>query len=74
MDLYLSSVANRNTEAMRALTLLGTAGLPALVISTLLGMNVRMPEWVNSSWTFDAVSGVTIVLTALLWWYLKRRY
>ena len=74
LDLYLSSVANRHTEAMRALTLLGTAGLPALVISTFLGMNIRMPEWVNSSWAFDAVSGVTIGLTVLLWWYLKRQY
>jgi magnesium transporter len=74
LDLYLSSVANRHTEAMRALTLLGTAGLPPLVISTFLGMNIRMPEWVNSSWAFDAVSGVTIALTALLWWYLKRQY
>jgi len=74
LDLYLSSVAKRHTEAMRALTLLGTAGLPALVISTFLGMNIRMPEWVNSSWAFDAVSGVTIGLTVLLWWYLKRQY
>lgn len=74
LDLYLSSVANRHTEAMRVLTLLGTAGLPALVISTFLGMNIRLPEWVNSSWAFDAVSGITITLTALLWWYLKRQY
>jgi magnesium transporter len=74
LDLYLSSVANRHTEAMRALTLLGTAGLPALVISTFFGMNIRLPEWVNSSWAFDAVSSGTIALTALLWWYLKRRY
>jgi magnesium transporter len=74
LDLYLSSVANRNTEAMRALTLLGTVGLPALVISSFLGMNIRLPAWVTSSWAFDAVSGVTIALTALLWWYLKRQY
>jgi magnesium transporter len=66
LDLYLSSVANRHTEAMRALTLLGTAGLPALVISTFFGMNIRLPEWVNSSWAFDAVSSGTIALTALL--------
>jgi magnesium transporter len=74
LDLFLASVANQHTEAMRALTLLGTAVLPALVISTFLGMNLRMPEWANSVWAFDVVSGGTIILTLLLWWYLKRRY
>jgi magnesium transporter len=35
LDLYLSSVANRTTEATKTLTLLGTVALPALVITSL---------------------------------------
>jgi magnesium transporter len=74
LDLYLASVANEHTEAMRALTLLGTAVLPALVISSFLGMNIRMPWWTNSASAFEAVTGATILLTLLLWRYLERRY
>jgi len=74
LDLYLASVANEHTEAMRALTLLGTAVLPALVISSFLGMNIRMPGWTNSASAFEAVAGATILLTFLLWRYLERRY
>jgi magnesium transporter len=73
LDTYLSTVANRHTEAVRTLTLLGTAVLPILVISTVFGMNVRLPMWVNSSWAFEAILGSTTVLTVVLWWYLKRQ-
>ena len=65
---------SKHVRLVAVLLLLGTAGLPALVISTFLGMNIRMPEWVNSSWAFETVSGVTIALTGLLWLYLKRQY
>lgn len=72
VDLYLSSVANRNTDAMRTLTILGTAARPTLMITSFFGMIVRDPEWVSSYWAFYFVSVLTVTVTALLLWYLKR--
>jgi magnesium transporter len=73
LDVYLSSVANRNTEATWTLTLLGTAALPALVIASFFGMNVPYPGWVSSSWAFPFILSFTIIVTALSLWYLKRQ-
>jgi magnesium transporter len=73
LDVYLSSVANRTTEATRTLTLLGTAALPALVITSLFGMNIDYPSWTKSSWVFVALVTVMFVVTGSLLWYLKRR-
>lgn len=72
LDFYQSSVANRNTEAMRGLTFLGTAVLPVLVITSFFGMNIRYPSWVNSAWAFPLIVTFTIAVTGLLLWYLKR--
>jgi magnesium transporter len=44
LDIYLSSVAIRTTEATRTLTLLGTAALPSLVVTSFLGMAIEYPS------------------------------
>lgn len=72
LDIYLSSVANRTTEATRTLTLLGTIAVPALVISSLFGMSVSYPAWTKSPWALTVVAIVTAALTIFLLWYLKR--
>ena len=41
LDIYMSSIANRNAEATKTLTLLGTAALPGLVITSIFGMNIE---------------------------------
>jgi magnesium transporter len=73
LDVYLSSVANRTTEATRTLTLLGTAALPSLVITSLFGMNIEYPSWTRSSWIFALLITAMLVITGSLLWYLKRR-
>ena len=73
LDTYLSILANRHTEALRTLTFLGTIILPALVISALFGMNIRLPAWLNSSWAFEAIIGFILATSLSLWWYLKRQ-
>jgi magnesium transporter len=72
LDIYLSSVAIRTTEATRTLTLLGTAALPSLVVTSFLGMAVEYPSWVKSSWTFSISIVVVVVVTGFLLWYLRR--
>jgi magnesium transporter len=72
LDIYLSSVANRTTEATRTLTLLGTAALPSLVVTSFLGMAIEYPSWVKSSWTFSISIVVVVAVTGFLLWYLRR--
>ena len=72
LDIYLSSVANRTTEATRTLTLLGTAALPSLLVTSFLGMAIEYPSWVKSSWTFSISIVGVVAVTGFLLWYLRR--
>ena len=72
LDVYLSSVANRTTEATRTLTLLGTIALPALVISSFFGMSIPYPAWTKSPWALAFLAALTVAVTGFLLWYLKR--
>jgi magnesium transporter len=72
LDVYLSSVANRTTEATRTLTLLGTIALPALLISSFFGMSIPYPAWTKSPWTLEFLAALTVAVTGFLLWYLKR--
>jgi magnesium transporter len=60
MDIYLSSVANRTNQVMKVLTIVGTVTLPAIIISSLYGMNVKGLPWA------DAPNGAVIVLALIV--------
>ena len=72
LDIYLSSVANRTTEATKTLTLLGTVALPALVITSFFGMNIQYPAWTKSPFVFPVLLVLTMASTLFLLWYLRR--
>jgi len=73
LDIYHSSLATRNNEATRILTVMGTVSLPAVVISSLLGMNLKYPGWMSWPGAILVVIGVIIAVTSGVLWYLKRR-
>jgi magnesium transporter len=73
LDIYHSSLASRNNEATRILTVMGTVSLPAVVISSLLGMSLKYPVWMTWPGTILVVIGVIVGVTSGLLWYLKRR-
>jgi magnesium transporter len=73
LDIYLSSVANRTNEVMKVLTVLGTIVLPAIAISGIYGMNLKGLPFEDSPHGAAYVAAMTIVLTVLLLWWLKRR-
>jgi magnesium transporter len=72
LDVYLSSVANRTNEVMKVLTVVGTATLPAVVVTSFYGMNVKglpladHPHGAAIVVAFLVVS--TGLLMALLFW------
>lgn len=72
LDVYLSSVANRTNQVMKVLTILGTAVLPALVVSSIYGMNVKGLPGAESPYALAMVFAAMVVTTALLLWALKR--
>jgi magnesium transporter len=72
LDIYLSSVANRTNEVMKVLTILGTIVLPVLAISGIYGMNLKGLPFENSPYGAEWVGGITIVLTAILLYVLRR--
>lgn len=72
LDIYLSSIANRTTEATRTLTLLGTVALPALVITSLFGMNIEYPSWTKSPFVFPVLLVLAAASTLFFLWYLRR--
>ena len=72
LDIYLSSVANRTTEATKTLTLLGTVALPPLVITSLFGMNIEYPAWTKTPYVFPGLLVLAVASTLFLLWYLRR--
>jgi len=51
---------------------MGTAALPALVITSVFGMNIQYPEWTKSPWTFWSIMLFSLLLTGFLLRFLKR--
>ena len=72
LDVYLSSVANRTNQIMKVLTVLSTIALPAVVISSIFGMNVKGVPFLDVGYGFYAVSGLMVASTVGLLWMLKR--
>ena len=75
LDVYLSSVANRTNRVMKVLTVLGTIALPALIITSMYGMNLEWLPFRHSQHAFLWVSllmggltaGMLVVLRVLRW-------
>ncbi len=72
LDIYLSSIANRTNEVMKVLTILSTIALPALVVTGVYGMNIKDLPMENSPHGLYFVATVTILLTSVLLWLLRR--
>jgi magnesium transporter len=72
LDVYLSSVANRTNQVMKVLTVLGTASIPALIVTGVYGMNVHGLPGAESPHALWVVTGIVAAFTGLLLWVLKR--
>jgi magnesium transporter len=72
-DLHLSRSGFEANEGIKVLTALTAITLPAILIGTWYGMNfANMPE-LRSTHAYPVVIGVTLVLTAIMFAWCKRR-
>ena len=66
LDVYLSSVANRTNQVMKVLTVLSTIVLPALVITSFYGMNVKGLPFIDAEYGAYYVIAAIVVSTVLM--------
>jgi magnesium transporter len=77
MDAYLSTVANRQNEVMKQLTVIATIFLPLSFLTGFFGMNFafQVNHIQHSLASFLALAvGGCVVVAALLWIYFKRKH
>ena len=75
-ELYLSAVANRTNQVMKALTVFGAVATPALVVTGMYGMNLKNLPFAEHPHSWGIVmtmiallsGGVLIALRKLRWW------
>jgi magnesium transporter len=72
LDVYLSSVANRTNQVMKVLTVLSTIALPALVLSSIYGMNVKGLPGTDAPYGLVVVLGLMVACTLILLWVLRK--
>ena len=75
LSTYLSSVANRQNETMRVLSVVATIFLPLTLLAGIYGMNFEyMPE-LKVAWGYFAVLGfMGAVIAGAIWWFWARRW
>jgi len=75
LSTYLSSIANRQNETMKVLSIVATIFLPLVLVAGIYGMNFEhMPE-LRWSWSYFAVLGfMGAVIAGALWWFWARSW
>ena len=72
---YLSSIANRQNETMKVLSMVAAIFLPLTLVAGIYGMNFEyMPE-LRVPWAYFAVLGfMAIVVSSVIWWFWLRNW
>jgi magnesium transporter len=74
LDTYMSSVANRQNEVMKVLSMVAVIFMPLTLIAGIYGMNFEhMPE-LGWSWGYFAVLGLMaiVVIVAIVWFWSRK--
>ena len=72
---YMSSVANRQNDTTKVLSIVATIFLPLTLVAGIYGMNFEyMPE-LKVPWAYFAVLGfIVIAIVGALWWFWARNW
>jgi magnesium transporter len=75
LQVHLNLQQMEINKVIKVLTVLATLSLPLLVITSFYGMNIQhMPntEWPDWKHAYGFIFGITIVSTAVIYWFLRR--
>lgn len=76
LQVHLNLQQMQVNRVIKILTVLATLSMPILIVTSFYGMNVRhMPntEWPNWEYAYLMIIGGTVLWTALLYLYLKKK-
>jgi magnesium transporter len=74
LDAHLSFVSNRMNEVMKVLTLIATIFMPLTVLTSLYGMNVRLPLMPGGDQAqFWEVVGMMLAISGGMFWLFRKR-
>ena len=73
MDVYLSSVGNRQNEVMKVLTIMASIFIPLTFMAGIYGMNFEnMPE-LHSKWAYPMLLAAMVVVAVGMVLYFRRK-
>ncbi len=73
LQVYLNMSSNRTGEVVKLLTMITVITTPLMMVGTWYGMNFQhMPE-LSWKYGYAIAFGVTVVSTAVTYWYFKRK-
>ena len=72
MDAFASIISNNLNVVMRTLTYISVLLMVPTLITSIYGMNVRLP-FAESEYGFPIVMGGAIVVSVIVWLYMWRK-
>ncbi|MDD4871101.1 MAG: magnesium transporter CorA family protein [Kiritimatiellae bacterium] len=75
LQMHLNFQQMQVNKVIKVLTVLATLSVPILAVTSYYGMNIQHWPTLNHSMTFSYtwIWGITVVMTAFLYWLLKRK-
>jgi magnesium transporter len=73
IDLYLSSLSQRQNEVMKVLTVMTSVFIPLTFLVGVYGMNFRFMPELNVPWAYPALLvSMGVIAGAMLWWFKRK--
>ncbi len=73
MDVYLSSIGNRQNEVMKVLTIMASIFIPITFLAGIYGMNFeKMPELKNPYGYPTLLAIMAALVSSMLWWFYSK--
>lgn len=74
METHFSIISNRTNEIMRTLTIISTIMMPLTFITSLYGMNVRIPAAQSVFYFWYLLAGMGVLAGGMLYVFKKKRW